>query len=378
MISNGGDIFMKKFQISEYTISILTLSAVFLMLSQPQTLIDSISSSIKMCAFKIVPSLFPFMVMSSLIIRTGGAVFLGKIFERPFKFIFKISGVSASAVILGSMCGFPVGAKCACELYLNGYINKNEAERLISFCNNTSPAFLIGTVGVSLWKNAAFGIMLYFIQIFCAFSVGIIWGFINKNSPKNSDDFNITNDKPKVQSFPSALSSAIHDSSLNIVSVCGFIIFFSVIIDLIIQKFYFVLSDNMISTICVFFEFSRACFTASSSNNYIFASLITAFAIGWSGLSVHFQVASILNVTGLSMKFYIYGKILCGILCAIFTALVMIFTDFSLKINMASISTIGGTNYHDYNILTLVITAIEITIILASFLLKNKSKSLEK
>ena len=121
---------------------------------------------------KVIPSLFPFMVLSSMIVSLGLADSFGKII--PTK-LFSLPQSSAAVILTGILCGFPVGAVGSAELYRSGHITKDEAARLCAISCHVSPAFLIGVVA-TVWGSKAFGIFLFFFGVLYALISGVIMG----------------------------------------------------------------------------------------------------------------------------------------------------------------------------------------------------------
>ena len=111
----------------------LTLCLTLLVLCRPNDTAEAVRTALSLCAKTVIPSLFPFMVISELIASLGIARWAGKIFSKPFHALFGINGSGASALILGILCGFPIGAKCAVSLYGSGQLSKEQTERLLCF-----------------------------------------------------------------------------------------------------------------------------------------------------------------------------------------------------------------------------------------------------
>ena len=122
---------------------------------------NAIAEGIRLCARTLIPSLFPLMVASELLCFCGAIDRLAGILCRPFGRLFGLSGDAASAVLLGAAFGFPIGTRCAASLYREGRISKENFSRVLAFSNHPSSAFLISTVGLSLFGSAYFGVLLY-------------------------------------------------------------------------------------------------------------------------------------------------------------------------------------------------------------------------
>ena len=95
---------------------------------------------------KMVPALMPFMILSGLMIRMGLSESFVSWFYPVFRFFFRISPNAAYAIIMGFLCGFPMGAKVTADLLQRELISVEEADFLLAFTNNIGPAYFFGFV----------------------------------------------------------------------------------------------------------------------------------------------------------------------------------------------------------------------------------------
>ncbi len=123
------------------------------MITNPAACISAAKEALRLCAEVVIPSLFPFFVCSNLLIGLGGARVLSRYLSRWMRPLFGIPGAGALAVVLGVVSGYPVGADCVAELYASGECTKTEAERMLAFCNNSGPLFVMGAIGVGMLNN---------------------------------------------------------------------------------------------------------------------------------------------------------------------------------------------------------------------------------
>ena len=123
------------------------LCATLSLMLYPQDSMSAAREGLKLCYNVIIPSLFPFFVLSALVVDLGVAGYIGRALEGLMRPLFNVPGACASAFVLGFVGGYPVGARTALSLYQKGMCTKTEAERLLSFCNNSGPAFILGVVG---------------------------------------------------------------------------------------------------------------------------------------------------------------------------------------------------------------------------------------
>jgi hypothetical protein len=95
-----------------------------LVLRNADAAVSYMGRGLSLCARTVIPSLFPFMVVSEMLVASGAGEALGRLFARLMRRVFGLSGAGASALFLGSMCGFPVGARTAVALLDQGAISK--------------------------------------------------------------------------------------------------------------------------------------------------------------------------------------------------------------------------------------------------------------
>ena len=136
----------------------IAASLISLCLYSPDKMVEFAIKGLDLCGRSIIPSLFPFMVLSDMLINSRIFDNLPEIFGRTFEKLFKINRSAFGAFLIGALCGFPLGLKYACDLYKRRNVTKEECERLLSFTNNSGPLFIIGTVGILMFKNTTIGI----------------------------------------------------------------------------------------------------------------------------------------------------------------------------------------------------------------------------
>ena len=159
------------------------LFCLFLILRNPDVAIEYITSGLRLCAVTVIPSLFPFLVLSELIVSGG----IGRLLLRPVSGLlaglFRLPPDGCCAILLGMFCGFPVGARAAVSAYDAGRLTRDEAERVICASTNPSSAFLLNAVGVSLHGNRRYGSALLTVTLLSALLIGILLG----RMPKKDD-----------------------------------------------------------------------------------------------------------------------------------------------------------------------------------------------
>ncbi len=321
--------------------------------------IEYIGQGLRLCVHTVIPSLFPFMVLSELLVSSGAGEALGRIFARPMRWFFGLSGAGASAVVLGSMCGFPVGAKTAVSLYDRNMISKAECEHLLTFANNPSSAFLITAVGVSLFGNRRLGLILYGVVLSTSFIVGFLGRFFFREregaaiSTRHSHPHFPSGLHPGgVEMFTSAVSSAAN----GMLMVCAYVVFFSAIggtMTCLINELGGV-NDVLYALLCGVLELSGGVGATAVLSPFPLATAVTAAVAGWSGLSVHCQIMTLCGGRGLSLRPYFIAKAVQGLLCAAVMGILWMVLDASFL--MPSEETVVdtvitiGTSFKDWTV----------------------------
>lgn len=269
--------------------------------------IQGIKEGLTLCASAVIPSLFPFMIASQFIIKSGLADFLSIAFGKVTNSIFKLSGICSTVIIMSLIGGFPVGAKMTCDLLESGKISKNEAQRLNLFCINAGPAFVIGTVGEIFYNNKNVGILLFSSTVFASIITGI-FSTILYEKPQNKRTIKVQED---VTNPITAFSYSMADSSKAMLSVCSWVIIFNAIIKCLISIGDF----EYLTIVCSLLEVTTGIKMSCASMPLPVISAILSFG----GISVHCQIFSYIQKSGLKLKLFYTARVICacisGIIC---------------------------------------------------------------
>ena len=95
---------------------------------------------------KMIPTLLPFMILSGILIRMNLSDSFARLFSPLLKPLFRLSDSCIYVLVIGFLCGFPMGARVTAESYQRGKISRREAELLLAFCNNIGPIYFTGFV----------------------------------------------------------------------------------------------------------------------------------------------------------------------------------------------------------------------------------------
>lgn len=272
---------------------------------------EAARQGLRLCFSSVLPSLFPFFVLSSLVIALGAADAFGHALEPMMRPLFSLGGAGASALALGLVGGYPVGARTVAELYRGGSLSKDEAERLLGFCNNAGPGFILGICGGAVLRSTRTGLYLYLIHVAAAVLVGAAMG---RFRPARRTIAQAKRVPAQPKGFAAAFPSAVRDSFAAVWSVCGFVVLSAVVLRFVTlllpasvehTRWYPLLLGSIELTNGV---------TALSAGRPDF--VLCAVLLGWGGSSVHAQTLSVLEGTDLSARWYFLGKILQAALSA--------------------------------------------------------------
>ena len=347
---------MKKILLYLFLIFI-TLQAII----APAKTITYATDSLNLCLTVIIPSLLPFFICSGLLIHSGFCGILSRLTQPVMKPLFNVNGAGAAAFILGIISGYPLGAITACQLYESGYLSKSETERLLSFCNNSGPLFILGSVGISLFHSLPAGVMLYISHILASLSAGIIMRFFKKSAYAPPHITIATEEKSVGEMFQAVISSSVS----SILSVSAAIIFCSVISKNLLSLL--PLRGALHSVALGGVEFVNGISELSTSSVSPSLKLIlTSWMLGFSGLSVHLQVMAVTARQRLSLKPYIIGKLLHGGLSALYTLLFLkLFTPISQTFSNGII----GYSFIDVSLYSILAAALTVGMVLGVTLL---------
>ena len=259
---------------------------------------QAVRDAMALCAQSVVPSLFPFFVLSSLFIDLGCAEILGQSLSPIMHRLFGISGAGGTAFLLGIIGGYPVGGRTVGELYRSGQCEREECERLLAFCNNAGPSFILGIAGLGCFGSVRIGVWLYLIHV----SAAIIVGLLCRHRQYGEQAMIKTG---RIR-WVDALIKAVRDGAVSMLYICSFVVFFLVLLRLF-SRFTGMEHGAVLGII----EMTNGILHLESSRqDFVWA----AGLLGWSGLSIHCQTMAVLRDSGLSMKHYFIGKVLQAVI----------------------------------------------------------------
>ena len=302
----------------------LALCAFVGLLFCPAASVGGARAGLLLCSGIIIPSLFPLAVLSNIFLELGLPQKLAKFFSPVTKALFGVSGAGSAAFFLGITGGYPLGAVSVSDMYSKGALRKSEAEKLLSFCDNSGPAFIVSVAGSAVFGSVEIGFFLYGVHVIAALLSGVLMK--SKESPNNIPALPVS-----VTSFSGAFTDSIKRATATMVTVCGFVVFFSVLVGLLdAVGALSSMSGDISARFGTELHFSRSLLTGlleigtgtssmlGLSTNSLNLSLCS-FIIGWGGISVHAQASAVIREGGLNPARHTFGKLLHGGLSALIT-----------------------------------------------------------
>ena len=261
----------------------------------------------------VLPSLLPFLIVSSLMMKTGLFRYLNRLYAPLLCRIFRISEDGCYAVLMGFLCGFPMGAKVTADLVREQHISREEGTYLLGFCNNVSPSFFINYI--CLKKLGCTKVP----WVLCAFfyAMPLLYGICSR--PFYHFPFSDTTNKKQAPlhrlQFP-MLDACMMDSFATVTKLGGYIVLFSILVRMMqllpLPTPVSILISSLLEISCGIHQITAL--TGCSTR------LMTAYACAcasFGGFSIWAQTSSVLHDTTLTMRSWLTGRIILALLTPI-------------------------------------------------------------
>ena len=211
---------------------VLIVFLFLIMLVSPKAVFNGASEGLLLWFQIVLPTLFPFLLVSNLLLTTGNIHYISSALGTLFSRIFSVSSNGSFAVLTGFLCGYPMGAKTAADLREAGYISKEEGQYLLSFCNNTSPAFILNFIVWKTLKNESLFLPTLLILLFSPVIVSLLTRKKYLGTAKCFQNQKTTLRRKTKWTFRD-IDDCIMNSFETLIKVGGYIMLFSVILTLL-------------------------------------------------------------------------------------------------------------------------------------------------
>lgn len=289
---------MKK-KLKSFTIIMLTLFIIINLFTNFNNIKNTINFSISLWFYNIVPSLFPFFILSYFLINIGIVDFLKTIFQNLMQKIFKVNAAGSFVFIMSILSGAPSNAKYINDLLQKNEINNNDANKLLYFTCFVNPLFIINIVGSSNLKSYKLGILIYITLLIS----NIITGFLFRNIYKNKYDKKEINIKKSLSllnyninnsSNTKILFNGIRESINTLINILGIITICLIFLTILLNNIKISPLNKTILTGLI--EITSGLKYLSLLNISIkYKTILSGAFICFGGISIHLQILSILN-----------------------------------------------------------------------------------
>jgi sporulation integral membrane protein YlbJ len=307
----------------------------------------------------VFPSLLPFFILSELLLGLGVVRGFGVLLEPLMRPLFSVPGIGAFALSMGLAAGYPMDAVITARFREKNQCSRIEGERLLAFTNTADPLFMFGAVAVGMFKSPELGALLAIAHYVSALLVGVcfkLWGRKEERQERKIARDNITQIPKKegfifvrayremIQAhtddgrpFGKLLGFAVTESVQTLFMICGFIVFFAVLIEILhlsglmaivgwpiafVYKLFGIHGGLVNPTLAGFLEIDIGTAQVAAISAPLLQKLaLVSGIIAWSGLAVHAQVASVLTQTDIRMTPYFLARFLHAAFASILTFL---------------------------------------------------------
>lgn len=282
--------------------AVLTLFAAMLLFPGP--VLNGAGSGLLLWFNTVLPTLFPFILICNLLINTSAIDVLLRFISPVFCRFFRVSPYGSFAVLCGFLCGYPMGAKVTADLYRQDSITSKEASYLISFCNNTSPMFILSFLVMQSLHDDRQKLPVLGILILSPVIISFLQPAKNRmNRPKTA-----LPPRRRKCSFYDALDDSISNALESIAKVGVYIMIFAILTELLLLIPFgsAPLRLILISNLEITNGITMLC-QSGLNREMIFILCLAETSFG--GLCAAAQTASMIKGTGISIPVYILKKL---------------------------------------------------------------------
>lgn len=296
-------------------IIILTLFMMYQIIINKFLVYNSISFALDIWVNNLIPSLFPFFIISNILINYNFTYYIPKKIREFCKYIFNITDNMLTILILSMLAGFPNNARNTRILYDKKLITLDEANHILIFSHFANPSFILTTVGIFFFNDATIGMILLISHYLSNFILGILF-----RNFFNHDKNNAYEAKQNIN-FGTVFINCINNSVDTILLICGIVTVFLLLSSLINNIFNFDLYS--LTLIKGILEITIGIQELSGLGlPIIYKSVIASCFLAFGGFSVHTQVISQISETNISYKYFFIGRIFQMIISGFITYLI--------------------------------------------------------
>ena len=291
------------------TVSILCMMAFIVIF--PAESLSAAADSLQLWLNRALPSLLPFMIAVNILSAVGFTEIIGK-WLKNFMKIFGVPGEGGFALAAGLCSGYPIGAKMTAQLREDGTLTQTQAQRLISFANNSGPLFILGTVGVGMFHSKQIGYFLLLTHYAAAFITGLLFSSYKGRAEDARRRIAPVRAPDETKPLGAILSQSVMNAIESMALIGGFIIFFGVLCKGVLMLPF--LSRGSASIVSGILEMTNGLFLTQGAGLPLKIRVLTAAGlISFGGLSILAQTISMIGKTDIKAYVYFFSKIINAI-----------------------------------------------------------------
>ena len=278
----------------------LILAAFLLLALRPREASQAALEGVEICLKSVIPSLFPFFVLSRLLLQRSAALTRarqGGLLSR----LFGLPDSCIPAVFLGLLGGYPLGAALSAQLYRQGSCSREEAERLLLFSCGCSPAFVFGLLGGRVFGSTLHASLCWALQLLTSLWLGALLGW---GKTASATVLHGRGSEP-ASGLGAAFSSSLLQGGVSALQVSAYVVFFTVMAR-------FLPEGPLLRGLL---EMTGGILQLEGFNGR--SAALSALLLGLGGLCVSFQVQGIAAQAGLSTRRWLPCRLLHGAVSAL-------------------------------------------------------------
>ncbi len=331
--------------------TVCALAFVISMALYPRVVFDGAALGLKTWWNIVFPALLPFFIASELLMNFGVVHFMGVLLEPVMRPLFNVPGAGSFVMMVGFFSGYPIGSMVTARLRSEGLCTRVEAERLMSFTNNSSPLFMLAAVAIGMFNNPKVGLLIAGAHYLSNLTLGLGLRFYGRDGrahypgpPQRNGSivrhafqrmFQVQREDNRPPG--KVMGDAVRSAVTNLLNIGGFIILFAVIIRLLTTAGVIDALAGILGMLLLplgfapgilpalgsgFFEMTIGSKLASEAAAPLLQRVTAVgMILAWSGLSVHAQAASMIAETDIRMKPFIMTRLAHTALAGLYTYL---------------------------------------------------------
>ena len=292
----------------------------------PSVALESSKSGLLLWFDTLLPTLLPFLIVSQLMLKTPLVDFFQKLFGSSFQRLFHCSKNGAFCLLCGFLCGYPVGARLISLQIKEHNLSLSEGQYLLSFCNNVSPMFCISYGIIQTMEKTT--ILPY---LFIIYGSALLFGIITRPALSDQSFFKHKKQTSLTENIFQLIDVCIIDSFLIMIKLCGYLILFTIISD----SLNLLIPDNvkfLSPVLTSFLEITGGLSAIRQLPHGFYKTTLSIGALVFGGLCCILQTSSVISDTELSLKKYIFHKVIITMIALFLFFLWSFFVNrFSIK-----------------------------------------------